>query len=99
MTLFTAQDKIIKGSLTEKDIDIKVAISVKTTVTGEFYQFEITDWHINVSERYNVPSFFGECGFNQQPFAILEAVWSHFPGSDPMYLFVYLFSMTIQLKH
>ena len=42
---------IIKGSLTAKDIDIKVAISVETTVTGVFYQFEITDWCINVPER------------------------------------------------
>ena len=39
---------IIKGTLIANDIDIKVAISVEITVTGVFfYQFEISDWHIN----------------------------------------------------
>ena len=38
---------IIKGTLIVKDIDIKVAISVEITVTSVYYQFEVTDWHIN----------------------------------------------------
>ena len=39
LTLFTAQDMIIKGTLVAKDIEIKVAISVEISRTGVYYQF------------------------------------------------------------
>ena len=63
---------IIKGTLIAKDIDIKVAISVKITVTG-VCQFEITDWHINCQsiEIYFLPL---RSDNNQQPIAILVAL-------------------------
>ena len=46
LTLLTAQDMIIKGSLIANDIAIKVAISFEITVISVYYKFEITDWHI-----------------------------------------------------
>ena len=39
LTLLTAQDMIIKGTLIAKDIDIKVAISVEISVTDVYCQF------------------------------------------------------------
>ena len=53
-----------------KDVDIKVAISVEFTVTGVYYKFEITDWHINCQsgEIYFLPL---RRDYNQQPIAIL----------------------------
>ena len=44
-----AQGTIIKGTL--------IAISVEITVISVYYQFEITDWHINCqsSEIYFLP--------------------------------------------
>ena len=39
LTLLTAQDMIIKGTLIAKDIDIKVAISVEISVTDVYYEF------------------------------------------------------------
>ena len=56
-----------------KDVDIKVAISVEITVTGVYYKFEITDWHINCqsSEIYFLPL---RSDYNQQPIAILVAL-------------------------
>ena len=55
-----------------KDVDIKVAISVDFTVTGVYYQFEITDWHINCQggDIYFLPL---RSDYNQQPIAILVA--------------------------
>ena len=71
MTLLTAQDMIIKGTLIAKDKDIKVAISVEITVTSVYYQFEFTDsdWHINCQsiEVYFLPL---RSDNNQQPIAI-----------------------------
>ena len=64
---------IIKGTLIAKDIDIKVAISVEITVTSVYYQFEITDWHINCqsSEIYFLPL---RSDYNQQLIAIQVAL-------------------------
>ena len=64
---------IIKGTLIAKDNDIKVAISVEITVTSVFYQFEITDWHINCQsgEIYFLPL---RSDYNQQPIANLVAL-------------------------
>ena len=69
MTLLTAQDMIIKGTLIAKNIDIKVAISVEITVTSVYYQFEITDWHINC---LSIEVYFLSLRSdnNQQPIAI-----------------------------
>ena len=46
-----------KVQLIAKDVDIEVAISVENTVTSVYYQFEITDWHINCQngENYFLP--------------------------------------------
>ena len=73
MTLLTAQDMIIKGTLIAKGIDIKVAMSVEITETSVYYQFEITDWHINCQscKTYFLPL---RSDYNQQPIAILGAL-------------------------
>ena len=78
----------IKGTLIAKDIDIKVAISVEITVTSVYYQFEITDWHINCQscKIYFLPL---RSDYNQQPIAILIALWSHYLDSGPIYLFIF----------
>ena len=57
LTLLTAQDMIIKGSLIANDIAIKVAISFEITVISVYYKLEITDWHINCQsgEIYFIP--------------------------------------------
>ena len=64
---------IIKGTLIAKDIDIKVAISVELTVTSVYYQFEITDWHINC---LSIEVYFLSLRSdnNQQPIAVLVAL-------------------------
>ena len=64
---------IIKGTLIAKDIDINVAISVELTVTSVYYQFEITDWHINC---LSIEVYFLSLRSdnNQQPIAVLVAL-------------------------
>ena len=66
----TSQDMIIKGTLIAKDIDIKVAMLVEITVTSVYYQFEITDWHINC-QSIEICFLPLSSDNNQQPIAIL----------------------------
>ena len=79
---------IIKSTLIAKDIDIKVAISVEITVTSVNYQFEITDWHINC-QSIGIYFLTFRSDNNQQPIAILVALWSHFLDSEYIYLSIF----------
>ena len=85
---------ITKDTLIAKDIEIKAAISVEITVTSVYYQFEITDWHINC-QSIEVYFLSLRSDNNQQSIAI------YYPFdliSWTVAQFIYLFSMKIQLK-